>query len=182
MKNAAKLILLILSLSYSVATLAQTTPNGAASQSVELGLSNAIELTFPNGNATQTASINTIGDLINGVELPDTDVKVRSNKPFKVDVASASNDFTYVGGALLAPLLNVANVIRVKVLNNQTGGSTAGYGWLFLNSLGTTPVTVINNCDAGDDQTFSIRYKMIPGLTLPSGTYTIDMVLTATQL
>jgi len=148
---------------------------------VELGLSNAIELTFPSGNATQSASINTIGDLLNGVELPDTDVKVRSNKPFKVDVASASNDFTYVGGALLAPLLNVSNVVRIKVSNNETGGQATG-GWVFLNSLSTTPVTVINNCDPGDDQTFSIRYKMIPGLTLPSGTYTIDMVLTATQL
>jgi hypothetical protein len=182
MKNTATLLLLTLAVLANVVAVAQTSQNSAASQSVELALSNAIELTFPNGNATQTASINTIGDLLNGVELPDTEVKVRSNKPFKVDVASSSNTFTYVGSALLAPLLNATSAIRVKVSNNETGGTTAGIGWLFLNSLGTTPVTVLNNCDPGDDQTFSVRYKMIPGLTLPAGTYTIDMVLTATQL
>lgn len=180
MKKLSLLAILILAVSTFCS--AQTNINATASQSVNLGLSNAIELTFPNGNATQTATLNTLLDLINGVELPDTDVKVRSNKPFKVEVSTVSNNFTYIGNALIAPLLSATSAIRVKVSNNNTGGNTASGGWIFLNTLGTTPKIILNNCDAGGNQTFSIRYKMIPGVTLPSGTYMIDMVLTATQL
>lgn len=183
MKNIKNIIgILTLIAGTAIESKAQTNASSAASQSVQLGLANAIELTFPNGNATQTATINSIIDLLTGVDLPDTEVKVRSNKAFKVEVATATNDFNYIGSALIAPILSANAALRVKVSDNKTGGNTASASWLFLNTLGTAPVTILNNCDPGNNQTFSIRYKMIPGVTLPSGTYTIDMVLTATQL
>ena len=188
MKNLKNFIIAAAILGFShTESRAQNQPNSGnatatASQPVQLGLSDAIEVTFPNGNPTQVASISTIADLLNGVELPDTDVRVRSNKAFKVEVASSANSFSYMGNALIAPILSATNAIRVKVVSNQTGGQPVSGGWVFLNSIGTAPLTLINNCNPGGNQDFTLKYKMIPGLTLPAGTYTIDMVLTATQL
>lgn len=45
--------------------------------------------------------------------------------------------------------------------------------------LGLT-VTVLTNCHAGDNQTFTVKYKATPGVNCVAGNYIIDMVYTAT--
>lgn len=156
--------------------------NSQANQSVQLGLSNAIELTFVGGSSTVSIPFLTLSDLVNGVSSPDQNILVRSNRPFKVAVATNSANFNYTGSSLLAPLLSGYTAIRLKVSNNNTGGTGTIGSWLLLNILPTSAKTILNNCSAGGNQTFAVSYKLIPGATLPSGSYNIDMVFTATQL
>lgn len=151
-------------------------------QPVQLTLADAIELTFPDGNPTLSSSLSSVQDLSMGVELPPTNIKVRSNRTFKVDVATSTAAFVYSGNALAVPVLDATSAIKIMVVNNNTGGTPAANGWMTLNTVCTAPKNLINNCDRGGNQTFSVKYKMTPGLNMPSGSYTIEMVFTATQM
>lgn len=158
--------------------------NGSATQQVALNMSNAIELSFVNSATTTSVvsmSFSTILSLITGVTSNDQDLVVRSNKKFKVTAAPAATNFTYIGTSLLNNLLSVTGgALKVKVSSNQTGGS-ATTNWTNLNST-SSPVTILNNCNPGSNQTFSIQYKTTPGATIAPGIYNMDVVYTATQI
>jgi hypothetical protein len=40
---------------------------------------------------------------------------------------------------------------------------------------------MINSASKGGNQTFEVKYKATPGFAYPAGTYTTDVVYTATQ-
>ncbi len=156
----------------------------SATQTTNLALSDAIELTFANGGGgTQSMAFNTIFDLLNGVQSTTQDLVVKSNKKFKVSVATNSNNFTYTGSATSNNVIPVSSALKIMVVSNNTGGSlplTFLLSWLGLS--GTSSQTLLTNCNAGGNQTFTVKYKTTPGSTSAAGTYTAEVVYTATQM
>ncbi len=161
--------------------------SSTATQTVNLNLSNAIELTFTGSNtATGTAvnlAFNTVNDYANGVSSSNQELKVRSNKKFGVTVKTNNTNFTYTGTTSPAPIMPVSGVLALKVSANATGGTIATpFSATAYNGLSSTSANLISNANNGGNQTFSVMYNAIPGFAYPAGTYTVDVVYTATQL
>lgn len=179
-----KIIVISLLALCSIAAQAQ---NDAASgsQTANLNLSDAIDISFVSSTTVQNIEFNSLNDLINGVETAEHELRVRSNKKFKVTVKPSSRNFTYSGSYVLNTLLRVSNVMKIAVTDNNTGGTQPFFaqltGWQSFSYFGW-PTTLLNNCDAGGNQTFKVKYKATPGVNAVAGTYTVDMVYTATQL
>ncbi|OSZ79554.1 hypothetical protein CAP35_15280 [Chitinophagaceae bacterium IBVUCB1] len=158
-------------------------PNSAANQTANLNLTNAIDITFAaNTSATGAAinfSFNTVNDYANGLESAPVEVKVRSNRRFNVSVKSSSAYFTYSGATSPAPQMYVGNVLYFKMTQNNTGG------WSWVNNrydyIDHYNWTFLYNGVNGGNQNFTIVYRVTPGFTFPAGTYTTDVVYTATQ-
>lgn len=157
-----------------------------ANQSTHLALSNAIEITFYNtGSATGsdvTIPFNTVNDYANGVETNVQSLKVRSNKDFTVAVKTNATNFSYSGSTTPAPVMPVSGVLGVMVTSNNTGGSIGNnFSNSAYNTLTSSNQNLISNADRGGNQNFSVKYKATPGFAYPAGTYTVDVVYTATQ-
>ncbi|MCB0696984.1 MAG: hypothetical protein KDC07_06450 [Chitinophagaceae bacterium] len=157
----------------------------SGAQTADLNLSNALEISFTdNSSSTINVQFNSLSDMINGVETSTHEIRVRSNKKFKVTVKPSSNNFSYSGSSLIGTLLKVSTVMKIQVVNNNTGGnqplSALLTGWQNFSVLGL-PVTLLNNCNPGNNQTFTVKYKATPGVNCVAGNYTTDMVYTATQ-
>ncbi|MEZ5017130.1 MAG: hypothetical protein R2800_08745 [Flavipsychrobacter sp.] len=157
-----------------------------ASQSTHVSLSNAIEITFTNtGNATGsdvTIPFSTVNDYANGVETSTQNLRVRSNKDFTVAVKTNATNFSYSGSTSPAPVMPVSGVLGVMVTSNNTGGSIgANFSSSAYNTLTSANQDLITDGSRGGNQTFSVKYKATPGFAYPAGTYTVDVVYTATQ-
>lgn len=160
--------------------------SGAAQQSVQLGLSNALDITFTNTSSSQgstvTMAFNNADHYTNGVESGTQEIKIRSNKTFKVGVKIDLGSFSYVGNGNLNSAVIPSNAFQLKLVNNTTSGtiaapfSTSGYA-----TLTDTEQDLILNGANGSDRRFSLKYKCNPGWGMPAGTYTFDVVYTATQ-
>lgn len=159
--------------------------NSSASQTVNLNLSNAIEITFTGSGTTTgdpvTMSFTTVNDYANGVESADQQLKVRSNKNFKVSVKSNATNFTYTGTTTPAPTMVVANVLNLKVTANSSGGTIAN-SFSTYQDVPTSNIDILSNCSRGSNQTFSVKYWADPQFDFPAGNYAVDVVYTATQL
>ena len=162
----------------------QSNQNSSASQTTNLVLSNAIEMTFTGNNSATGAAVSipftTVNDYANGVESDAQELKVRSNKQFSVAVKANNANFAYTGTTTPAPSMPVSGVLAVKVTENGTGGSIAGSfsGYATLTSANQDLITAAAR---GGNQTFSVKYKATPGFAYPAGTYAVDVVYTATQ-
>ena len=158
--------------------------SSTATQTVNLALSNAIELTFTgSGTATGSAvtlSFTTVNDYANGVQSGAQQLKVRSNKAFGVTVKTNNASFTYSGTTSPAPVMPVSGVLAAKVSANSTGGTIAGTFSGFT-GLTSTAQNLISNGTYGGNQLFSVMYEATPGFAYPAGTYTVDVVYTASQ-
>ncbi len=162
----------------------QSNQSSSASQTTNLVLSNAIEITFT-GNSSATGAdvtipFTTVNDYANGVESDAQELKVRSNKNFSVAVKANNDEFSYTGNTTPAPEMPVEGVLAVKVTANGTGGDIAGS---FSNyaTLTSSNQNLLTGADRGGNQTFSVKYKATPGFAYPAGTYAVDVVYTATQ-
>ena len=160
--------------------------SSTAQQTVQLDLSNAVEMTFVNSGTaagnTVTMNFNTADNYANGVESATQELKIRSNKGFKVGVKIDYNSFGYSGTGTINPANIPMNAFGVKVINNNTGGSVASaFSTTSYNPVTGSDQDIILNANNGDDQRFSVKYKCTPGFGLPAGTYTFNMVYTATQ-
>ncbi|MBS1781391.1 MAG: hypothetical protein JST70_18840 [Bacteroidetes bacterium] len=161
--------------------------SSSASQTTRLNLSDAIEITFTGtGNATGSdvnMNFSTVNDYANGVTSGDQEMVVRSNKNFSVSVKANSSQFTYTGSASPAPHMSVASVLNIKVSANGTGGSVRNpFSTTSFTNVNPGDRTIISNGTRGGNQTFSIKYMADPGFDFPAGTYTTDVVFTATQM
>jgi len=184
--NKMKKIIIIAAALISLNTVANAqSANSSASQTVNLNLSDAIDITFTgSGTATGAAvnlAFNTVSDYANGVQSTSQQMKVRSNKNFKVSVKANSANFSYTGSTSPAPTMPVASVLSTKVSANSTGGST-GSGFGSYKAITTTNQDIITGATAGGNNLFSVQYEAQPGFAYPAGTYTVDVVYTATQL
>lgn len=183
-----KIVLIILLLAITVPVLAQNQNNQQqqAQQRAKLVMSNAIEITFAgtgtSNGGTVSMAFNSVNDYANGVISSTNQVKVRSNKKFRIQAKTSSSRFTYSGSTTPAPLMNVSNVLFLKINNNTTGGTvTSTFNNLFR-SLTSSNQTIINNATPGGNKTIDVTYKANPGYNFPAGTYTVNVVYTATQL
>ena len=164
----------------------QNNQSSSASQTVQLSLSNAIEITFT-GNSSATGAdvtipFTTVNDYANGVESDAQELKVRSNKNFSVAVKANAANFSYTGTTSPAPTMPVSGVLAVKVTANGTGGSIANpFSSTAYATLTSANQDLITTADRGGNQTFSVKYKATPGFAYPAGTYAVDVVYTATQ-
>jgi hypothetical protein len=181
-----KLFLSLTLLSFQIASFAQSNATGTATQSVNLALSNALEIKFNSNNSTTgptvTLPFNSITDFQNGVISSDIDMYVRSNKNFTVTVNSSSNQFTYSGSATQNTNMTVSSVLGIMVTSNNTGGSIGNqFSSSSYNNISSNSKTLFQNCTYGGNQNFTIKYKATPGFNSPSGTYSTDVIYTATQ-
>jgi len=162
----------------------QSNQSGSASQTVQLTLSNAIEITFTGNSSATGAAVTipftTVNDYANGVESDAQELKVRSNKNFSVAVKTNNPKFSYTGSTTPAPEMPVEGVLAVKVTANGTGGDIAG-SFNSYATLTSSNQNLITGADRGGNQTFSVKYKATPGFAYPAGTYAVDVVYTATQ-
>ena len=180
-----KIILIAASLvSFGFAANAQNA-TGTATQTVNLALSNALEITFTgsatNVGATVALPFTTVNDYANGVESGTQELKVRSNKNFTINVkASAANFTTTTGGVTSASSMPVSGVLNLLVASNNTAG-TISNGFGSFTTLTSSPQDLITNASKGGNQTFSVKYKATPGFAYPAATYSTDVIYTATQ-
>jgi hypothetical protein len=158
-----------------------------SSQQVSMGVSGTIELTFT-GSGTATGnnvnlSFSTVNDYANGVISATQELKIVSNRNFSVAVKTNNTNFTYSGSASPSPSMPVSGVLSMLIASNSTGGSlvspfsTAAYAGLTSSSQ-----NMISSGTAGNNQLFSVKYKAMPGFAYPAGTYTVNVLFTATQL
>ena len=171
-------------LGFNMASNAQTA-SATASQSVALSLSNAIAITFvASGTNTGTAvsiPFATVADYTNGVTSSAQQLKVQSNKAFNVTLNANATSFTYSGTTSPAPSMPVAGVLAAQVTANATGGTVAsGFNGAY-GGITSSSQSLISGCSNGGNQTFSIQYQATPGFAYPAGTYTTNVVYTATQ-
>jgi hypothetical protein len=144
-------------------------------------------LTFTGSTTATGAAVNlafnTVNDYANGVSSSNQELRVRSNKKFGVTVKTNNANFSYTGTTTPAPVMPVAGVLDLRVPANATGGTIASpFSATAYADLGATAQNLLTNCNNGGNQTFSIQYNATPGFAYPAGTYTVDVVYTATQL
>lgn len=147
-------------------------------------MSNAIDITFnSNGNSegdVVNLAFNNVNDYANGVESAPIQLKIRSNKKFNVFAKASSNKFTYSGSISPAPQMNV-NKLFIKVVSNNTGGNVPNAVDNQYKKMRKNNRKLINNGTPGGNNTFTVQYKADPGFEFPAGTYSVDIIYTATQ-
>ena len=158
--------------------------SATAQQTVQLQLSNALEITFTGNNSATGSTVSlpftTANDYANGVQSASQQLKVRSNKNFNVTVKANAANFSVTNAGNTTTSSMPASVLEVKVSANGTGGSI-GTGFSNFKDISTTAANLITNGTYGGNQTFSVMYNAAPGFGYPAGTYTMDVVYTATQ-
>ena len=160
--------------------------NAGAQHSTHVVLSNAIEITFNDNMSAYGEDVSlaftTVNDYANGVESSEQQLKISSNKDFTVAVKTNSDKFTYSGNTTPVPSMPVTGVLGLKVTANNTGGSIAGsFSASKYATLTASNQPLISGADRGGNQTFNIQYKATPGFAYPAGSYSVDVVYTATQ-
>ena len=181
-----KKIAIIAATFVSFATAANAQVNSTAQQQVNLNLSNAIEITFT-GSGTATGSpvtmaFTTVANYASGVESAAQQLKVRSNKNFTVGVKANSANFSYTGSTTPSPTMPVASVLGIMVPTNNTGGTIATpFSTSAYSAITASNQNLITAGTNGGNKTFEIKYKADPQFNYPAGTYTVDVVYTATQ-
>lgn len=162
------------------------TVSSTATQTANLVLSNAIELTFVGSGTATGASVSmpfgSVNDYASGVQTAAQQLKVRSNKAYNVTVKANAANFTYAGTTTPAPVMPVSSVLDMKVSANATGGTIATpFSATTFSDISATAQNLLTGCTYGGNQLFSVIYQATPGFAYPAGTYTTDVVYTATQ-
>lgn len=161
----------------------QTNQVSGAAQSTQLALTNAIDISYYSSyyGGTQNMVFNNVNDFANGVTTNWQILIVKSNKDFNITVKTTSANFTYSGSTTPAPVMPVAN-LNVGLFTNGTGGTATGTFNNKYAPLSATEQTMITNGSKGSFQYFFTRYKATPGFAYPAGTYSAEVVYTATQI
>lgn len=164
---------------------AASAQSSSASQSVSLVINNAIDISYmATGNGSGNNAMmqfSNPNDYSNGVTSPEQGLRVRSNKTFKVAVKCEGTGFTYQGGSNTMQTVP-DDALKLRVTSNNTGGAvkapftTNGY-----TALSNESQDLLVGGEQGQNQTFAVQYKCTPGFNLPAGTYTMNVVYTATQ-
>lgn len=179
-KIAASLLLLLC----TTAVFAQNA-SSTATQTVNLNLAMALSIEFvATGNNTGSVvnlAFNTVNDYANGVQSGDYQIRVRSNRKFDVEIEASDDYFDYIGTASPAPQMRVKDVLDMMISSNNTGGQINGGYHQFKHIDGDNDKRILNDCDNGANQTFSVKYRATPGFSYPAGTYTTTIKYTATQ-
>jgi hypothetical protein len=189
-----RLVIIAIALFAGLQSYAQVHVNSAANQNANLNLSNAILITFYSGGddeggddgggsgstgSTVNIPFTTVSNYQNGVISSAQHLKVQSNKHFNVSIRSSAVNFVYTGTASPTPVAQISSVLQFLVSNNSTGGSISYSGYT---SVPSSNATIISSAVNGGNRTFDVRYKANPGFNYPGGTYTANIIYTATQI
>lgn len=160
--------------------------NDNTSQTTKMSVKNTIEISFTGNSSATGASVNipfgTASDFANGVESTTQELKVATNKGFKVGVKTNAVNFSYSGNTTPAPTMPVQDILLLKVTANSTGGSVrTPFSTNNYTTLKSSSQDLITGGNKGISQLFSVKYKAAPGFAYPAGTYSVDVVYTATQ-
>jgi hypothetical protein len=137
-----------------------------ASHIITLNLSNAIELTFSQGSSGVGFTFNNTATFQNGIVSANAaTLQIKSNRGFNVSVKTSASNFT----SSAATVMPVNNILFVK----ESGQAN------YLN-LSTSDQTLISGQTLGT-KTFGVTYKATPGFNHDGGTYTVNVIYTATQ-
>src|SRR5690606_31911580 len=103
--------------------------SGTPQQSFQLGLSNALDISFTNTSSSQGSTVtmdySNTDDYANGVASGTQKIKIRSNKTFNVGVKIDLSSFSYVGNGNLNTAVIPSNAFQLKLVNNSTNGTIA---------------------------------------------------------
>jgi hypothetical protein len=153
-------------------------------QTIDIQLVNVIKLKFVNTGTTTGPSVviplNNVTDMMTGVSSANQKLSVASTKPFNVNVKAASTNFTYSGTYQTNTAMPVNDVLLLKVNQNNTGGSISN-SFNSFQPIEAFAQSIINGGDNGVNKTFRIKYKAIPDLQYPMGTYNTSVIFTASQ-
>lgn len=176
-----KIIATISLLTIAIGAMAKN-QSGAGSQTTKLNLSNAISISFYSWyyGGTQTMHFNNVNDYANGVETGWQILIVNSNKNYDVSVKANSSHFSYSGSTTPAPAMPIS-ALNVGLFYNGTGGSASGTFSNKFAPLSHNAQALISNGHKGSFRYFFTRYKATPGFAYPAGTYTAEVIYTATQ-
>ena len=173
-------------LGFNLASNAQTNATANANQNVVLTLSNAISISYSStdnhtNGSDVTLPFTTVENYENGVTSSAQTLYVKSNKSFHVNVNTTSDKFSYTGSeSSIAPDMMVADVLKAKISNYNSGTAASTFASAFT-ALSNTSSSLLTGATKGGDRQFDITYKATPGFNFPSGTYTANVVYTATQ-
>ncbi len=182
MKKIALFITLTLAVIGGVNAQNQTNQESSASQNAKLSLSNAIEIGFYSSayGGTQNLSFNSVNDYANGKYTGYQILIVKSNKDYDVSIKTNAENFTYNGSTTPAPKMP-ASTLSAALYYNGTGGTVnKSFNYNYA-PLSANAQDLITDGNKGGFQYFFTRYRATPGFAYPAGTYTIDVVYTATQ-
>lgn len=159
----------------------------AASQTISLELGNTIQISFnTTGTATGTLvriPFNNPAQYSGGVQSPDYQLTIRSNKRFNLSVNTNDPYFSYTGAIIPAPKMPVNGTLSIMPVSNTTGGAVpAPFSSSKYASISERTQTLISGADNGGNQGISVKYKADPGFAYPGGIYTVDAIFTATQM
>ena len=167
---------------------AQNTQNAetTSQQTVKLQLANALDIQFVSDNSSTGSTVylpfTNFEHYANGVESADQEIRVRSNKNFNITVKASSQHFSYTNGSTVHQVIMPVTILGISVTDNNTGGQPGqGFGPGNFKSVRRNAQTLISGGNSGNEQSFSVRYKADPGFNFPPGTYTTDIIYTATQ-
>jgi hypothetical protein len=177
------LILSLLCFTLSLAARAQGTGMVGASEMVTVSLSNVIEISFAGTKSNFGELVSLVfddpNDYLNGIESKPQELKVRTNKAFNVNIHSKTPQFVYTGNEMPAPQVPVDNTLSIAVTNNNTGGSaTNGNSYFGITSVSQNLIT---GGGVGNNQNYEVKYKAKPNTNIPEGTYSVDLIYTASQ-
>jgi hypothetical protein len=142
----------------------QTT--ASASHTITLNITNAIELTFAQGTNGVSLTFSNSEHYQNGIVADNSaTLRVRSNKGYNISVKSASSVFNSSTNTQMP----VSNVLFVKEANQS--------GFVGIN---TNDQTLLTSQQKGN-QFFNVSYKANPGFGYDGGTYSVNIVYTASQ-
>jgi hypothetical protein len=174
-----KLILIVILAVAGLNANAQNT-SASAAQEASLSLANVITISFATpGSDNIQVMFNSAAEMNNGIETMEHQLLVQSNLPYKVTMDVPTN-FSYTGSATTNNVIPTLEKFKMKITDNNTGGSNLmGGGY---NNVPSGSTDILTNCPASGDATFDVKYKLKPGSSYASGTYAMNIVYTATQL
>ena len=153
---------------------------GECSQSLSLSMGDVLDMNFISNNQNNGPQVQMVfaatEDYYNGIESAPQTVKIRSNTDFAISVRAA--DLSNSGN----PGVKISDFIYLKVPQNQSGGQIGSY---FSNSnyqkLNNTDISLLEDCNRGDNRTFTVQYKAKPGTLVDPGVYFVNIIYTATR-
>jgi hypothetical protein len=159
-----KLIFSLLTLTgFYVSANAQAT--SSTNHTVSLALQNQLEIVFTSGATGPTMTFSTADNYTNGVTADNAaTLQVKSNKAYNVSVKAAAANFTSTSATTMP-----ASVLAVKESAQAT-----------YVTLSSSDQGLLSNQVRGTNS-FNVSYKATPGFAYDGGTYTLNVVYTATQ-
>jgi hypothetical protein len=155
-----------------------------ARQSVKLQLADVIEITFANetgiGPLVQLTFAK-MEDYFKGVESVPQKLKVRSTSGFTVSVRTHMNPF-FTDNRQKKTMVSVPDMLHLRVPSNETGGVVVyPFGATTYGNLTNSDTKLIQNAHNGNAQTFSVQYQATPKTSFAPGTYSVDVIYTASR-